>query len=251
MKESNSWNPNKYDKHADFVSNLALPVVDLLAPKEHEKILDLGCGEGTLACEIQKSGAEVVAVDLSAEMVESARVKGIDAEVMSATKIKFKNCFDAIFSNAVLHWVKESEVAVQQVYDALKRDGRFVAEFGGYGNAKTVVDAMQKVFQNHSEFGEFENPWYFPNVEEYKKLLETNGFRVEYIESIPRPTPVDDISNWLDLFANGITKHLSNNEFSLFKKEVAESTKHTLYNEQNGWHIDYVRLRFKAVKIGR
>jgi len=249
MKESNSWNANKYNKHADFVSILALPVVDLLAPRENEKILDLGCGEGTLACEIQKSGAEVIAVDLSAEMVESAKAKGIDAEVMSATEIRFKNCFDAIFSNAVLHWVKESEVAVQQVYDALKINGRFVAEFGGYSNVKTVVDAMLEVFKKYPEFKEFENPWYFPSVEEYTELLQNKGFRVEYIELIPRPTPVDDITHWLELFANGVTKHLTKEEFTLFKEEVSQIVKPKLYDEEKGWHVDYMRLRFKAIKI--
>jgi len=245
----NSWNSQRYNKHASFVSDLALPVVDLLAPKENEEILDLGCGEGTLACEIQKSGAKVMAVDLSDAMVESAKAKGIDAHVMSITELPFQNNFDAIFSNAALHWVKESEKAVKKIYEALKTDGRFVAEFGGYANVKTVVEAMQKVFESHKNFGVFENPWYFPSEAEYKKLLESHGFLVEYIELIPRATPVDDIANWLDLFANGVTRHLNNNEISLFKEEVQSLVEKKLYDENKGWHVDYVRLRVKAVKV--
>lgn len=246
--QKNSWNADKYNKHAAFVSNLALPVVDLLSPKKGEIILDLGCGDGTLACEIQKSGAKVVAVDLNANMVASAKAKGIDASVMSATKLPFINQFDAIFSNAVLHWVKESETVVSRVYNALKSEGRFVAEFGGFGNVATIVEAMEKVFQNHPEFGVFENPWYFPSDIEYKTLLKSYGFKVEYIELIPRPTPVDDIANWLDLFANGIISHLTEKEKALFKEEVCLHVSDKLYNEQNGWHVDYVRLRVKAIK---
>ncbi|MDD2830419.1 MAG: 2-isopropylmalate synthase [Sulfuricurvum sp.] len=247
-RNENSWNAQEYNKHASFVSNLALPVVDLLAPIEGEEILDLGCGEGTLALEIQKSGAKVTGVDLSHEMVKNARAKGIDAMVMSATELEFKNRFDAIFSNAVLHWVKESETAVKNIHDALKPHGRFVAEFGGIGNCKTAVDAMKEVFKNHPEFGAFDDPWYFPSVEEYRTLLESCGFRVEYIELIPRPTPVDDIANWLDLFANGVTAHLSREEFNVFKEEVSRITKPKLYDENDGWHVDYVRLRVKAVR---
>ena len=247
-RNENSWNAQKYTKHASFVSDLALPVVDLLAPIEREEILDLGCGEGTLALEIQKSGAKVTGMDLSHEMVKSARAKGIDAMVMSATKLEFKNRFDAVFSNAVLHWVKESETAARNIYESLKPNGRFVAEFGGYGNAKTVVDAMKKVFTNHPEFGAFDDPWYFPSVEEYSSVLESCGFSVEYCELIPRPTPVDDIANWLDLFANGVTAHLSREEFAMFKEEVRSIVKPILFDANNGWHVDYVRLRVKAVK---
>lgn len=160
MKESNNWNANKYKKHANFVSNLALPVVELLNPKEGEKILDLGCGEGTLALEIKKSGAEVIGVDLSENMVEKTKSKGIEASVKSVTSLDFQNQFDAVFSNAVLHWVKNSELAIQKINQALKKEGRFVAEFGGYGNIKSLTDAMQIVFNNHS-WGKFNNPWVF------------------------------------------------------------------------------------------
>ena len=248
QRNVNSWNADNYNTHAVFVSDLALPVVDLLAPKEGEEILDMGCGEGKLAVEIQKRGAKVTGVDLSREMVESAKAKGIDASVMSVRELPFQEKFDAVFSNAVLHWVKESKDAVTNIYDSLKPNGRFVAEFGGEGNVKTVVDAMEKVFKHHPEFGKFENPWYFPSDMEYKTLLESCGFRVEYIELIPRPTPVDDIVNWLDLFANGIVSHLSAEEITIFQEEVRLHVSEKLYDNNSGWHLDYVRLRVKALK---
>ncbi|WP_345969359.1 2-isopropylmalate synthase [Sulfurimonas sp. HSL1-6] len=246
--ETNSWNAAQYARHAGFVSALALPVVELLSPREGETILDLGCGEGSLAVEIQKRGADVVAVDLNADMVESARAKGIDAHVMSATRLLFEQRFDAVFSNAVLHWVTEARTAVRQVRRALKPGGRFVAEFGGHGNAAQVVAAMVRVFERHPEFGPFENPWYFPTAAEYQALLESEGFSVTSAELIPRPTPVDDIAHWLDLFANGIVAHLESAQLSRFKQEVRALLEPTLYTASEGWHVDYVRLRVKAVK---
>ncbi|WP_345972041.1 2-isopropylmalate synthase [Sulfurimonas diazotrophicus] len=246
--EANSWNAAQYARHAGFVSALALPVVELLSPREGERILDLGCGEGSLAVEIQKRGADVVAVDLNADMVESARAKGIDAYVMSATRLPFERRFDAVFSNAVLHWVTEPRTAVRQIRRALKPGGRFVAEFGGHGNAAQVVEAMRMVFERHPEFGPFENPWYFPTGAEYRALLESEGFRVASAELIARPTPVDDIAHWLDLFANGIVAHLESAQLSCFKQEVRTRLEPTLYTASEGWHVDYVRLKVKAVK---
>lgn len=249
MKETNKWNADKYNKHADFVSNLATPVVDLLNPIENEKILDLGCGDGTLSVKIEKFNTKVIAVDLSQSMVDKTKEKNIEAYVMSATELNFNNEFDAVFSNAVLHWVKDSKIAINKINTSLKNNGRFIAEFGGYGNIKFLTDAMQKVFNNHQEYGTFNNPWYFPSDKDYKKLLEDNGFKVEYIELIPRSTSIDDISNWLNIFANGIISHLTNEQQLNFKQEARKILKPKIYTEKHGWVVDYVRLRFKAIKV--
>ncbi len=248
MKETNDWNANNYNKHADFVSILAAPVVKLLNPKKDEKILDLGCGDGTLAIDMEKVGAKIVAVDLSEDMVKKTNEKGIEAYVMSATKLIFQNEFDAVFSNAVLHWVKEPEIAIEKIYNSLKKDGRFIAEFGGYENIKHLIDAMQIVFDMHPEYGEFDNPWYFPTQEEYKQLLQNCGFEVTYIEIIPRPTKIDDISNWLNIFANGIVSHLTSEQQNNFNNEVREILKPIIYSQKDGWVVDYVRLRLRAEK---
>ncbi|MDQ7047397.1 MAG: methyltransferase domain-containing protein [Sulfurovum sp.] len=248
MSNTNKWNADKYNKHADFVSNLAFPVIELLNPKENEKILDLGCGDGTLAVEIEKFNAQVIAVDLSESMVAKTQEKGIQASVMSATELTFQKEFDAVFSNAVLHWVKDSDKSIKKIFSSLKPKGRLIAEFGGYGNIKFLTDAMQKVFNEHKEFGTFNNPWNFPKNTDYKQLLEDNKFNVEYIELIPRPTKIDDISNWLDIFANGIISHLTQEQQSVFKQEVREILKPKIYSEKDGWVADYVRLRLKAYK---
>ena len=244
----NHWNPQDYNKHTRFVSALALPVVELLEPKEGEYILDAGCGEGTLAVEIAKYGAKIIGIDSSEAMVAEAKEKGLEAYVGSVTDLPYDGIFDAVFSNAVLHWVKDARGAVQNIAKSLKPGGRFVAEFGGEGNVAYLIGAMEAVFAAHTKFGRFEHPWYFPSVKEYRRLLEEEGFEVSYIELIPRPTPIDDIANWFDIFCNGVTAHLSHEQYRTFITEVKERLESTNYTEENGWMADYVRLRVRAVK---
>ncbi|BAF71886.1 methyltransferase domain-containing protein [Sulfurovum sp. NBC37-1] len=247
QKETNQWNPETYNKHTAFVSQLALPVVDLLDPKPGEKILDAGCGEGALAEEIVRRGAEVIGVDLSAEMVDACRDRWIEAQVCSVTDLPWHEAFDAVFSNATLHWVKEARDAVNSIATVLSPGGRFVCEFGGEGNVYHVVRAMEASFAKHPEFGTFVNPWYFPSPEKYRTLLESEGFRVESIELIPRPTPMEDIGNWFDVFAKGVCADLSDEQFEVFKRECKAYLEDHLKSEA-GWFVDYVRLRVRAVK---
>ncbi len=246
-EETNKWNAEEYNKHTGFVSALALPVVDLLAPKHGEKILDAGCGDGTLGVEIEKSGAKVIGVDLSPEMISACKIKGIEAYVGSVSELPYHDSFDAVFSNATLHWVKDANSAVKSIATSLKSGARFVCEFGGEGNVQAVVSAMQQVYDKHEDFGTFNNPWYFPSVREYKTLLVSHGFTVAYIELIPRPTPMDDIKNWLEIFANGITKELTHKQRKIFISECEEILRPSLYTDKEGWVIDYVRLRVKAI----
>ncbi len=115
---------------------------------------------------------------------------------------------------------------------------------------KSVVYAIEVVFAKHPEFREFNNIWYFPSVDEYKKLLEDSGFKVEYIELIPRPTPMKSLAKWLDIFANGICKNLRTTQFDTLKQEVEEICKDRLFDKsKNIWKLDYVRLRVKALKL--
>jgi len=248
IEETNKWDAKKYNTHADFVSRLALPVVELLNPQVGERILDLGCGDGTLALEIEKYGSSVVAVDLSEEMVSKSRERELDARVMSATDLSFRDEFDAVFSNAMLHWVREPSVAIENIYRSLRGGGRFVAEFGGHGNVSNIIEGMREVFEKN-KYGKFDDFWFFPTTIEYKALLESFGFRVEYIELIERPTPIDDISNWLDVFTNGITEGLSGEQIEIFRDETREALKETNYSIDDGWVADYVRLRVKAYKV--
>lgn len=248
--ETNNWNPDKYKQSASFVSNLAIPLVDILDLNKDEIVLDLGCGDGTLAKEIEKSGAKVVGIDLSENMVKKAKENGIEAYVMSATNLEFSdNYFDKVFSNAVLHWVKDLDKNAKEINRVLKNNGKFVAEFGGYGNIKSLCDTMESVFFENKDFGIFENPWNFINDKEYKIILEKNGFKVQSIKLINRPTKINHIKEWLDIFANGITKDLTNFQKKIFYNEVTKILENKIYSKENGWIADYVRLRVVAYKL--
>jgi trans-aconitate methyltransferase len=246
---SQVWNASQYVNHASFVAEHGSPVLDLLSPKSKERILDLGCGDGALTLDVEKSGASVHGVDSSQSMIETARQRGLSAEVMSGDSLTFDNEFDAVFSNAALHWMTDVDSVLCGVFSSLKPSGRFVGEFGGQGNVCALVTAMSKVFESHPEFGQFNHPWYFPSVEEYQQKLKNNGFHVEYIELIPRPTPLESgVEEWLKIFSNGITKNLNQEQRSSFLNEVKSLVEPHLFIEGK-WMADYVRLRFRAQKV--
>ena len=246
---SQEWNAQQYQEQAGFVPALGQPVLELLAPRAGESILDLGCGDGTLSLEIQKLGCRVTGVDGSADMAAAARAKGIQAIQMDAHQMDYTAQFEAVFSNAALHWMTHPEKVLRGVYRALKPGGRFVGEMGGQGNIARVVQAMRKVFEQHPEFGAYRNPWFFPAAGEYQTLLEQAGFQVSYIELIPRPTPLtSDLQAWLELFSGAITAHLTDEQTKSFYRQVSQKLKPKFFSEENGWVVDYVRLRFKAVK---
>ncbi len=243
------WNAKQYINHASFVAEHGLPVFGLLNPKPDERILDLGCGDGALTQDIANTGASVHGVDSSASMIEATQNRGLSAEVLSGDDLTFNNEFDAVFSNAALHWMTNVDAVLSGVYNSLTVGGRFIGEFGGQNNVGALVNAMQKVFESHPEFGEFDNPWYFPSAEEYRQKLQSNGFHVHSLELIPRPTPLKSgVQEWLKMFSNGITENLHQEQLSTFLNEVEELVRpHLFINSQ--WIADYVRLRFCAEKI--
>ncbi|PSJ16172.1 class I SAM-dependent methyltransferase [Nitrosomonas supralitoralis] len=244
-----NWNETTYKEHASFVPALANDVIGLLKPRKGERILDVGCGDGVLTLKIQEKGCSVIGVDSSMSMVETAINRGIEAYVIDAHDLNYQNEFDAIFSNAALHWLIHPVKVIKNMYSALKLNGRFVAEFGGDGNIAALLKAMQDVFEENKEFGEFTMPWFFPSADEYKCLLEKEGFKVNYIELIPRPTPLKSgIEKWLEIFAEGITSHLSAEQKNTFMIAVKDKLITSLYTEKAGWIADYVRLRFAATK---
>lgn len=248
MSQQN-WNASEYVKHASFVPTMANDVVALLNPQEGEAILDVGCGDGELTRLLQEKGCSVIGIDSSPSMIEMAKNRGIKAYVIDGHNIAYQNRFDAIFSNAALHWLTQPEKVVKGAYLALKENGRFVAELGGKGNIAALLRAMQEVFEENAEFGEFHMPWFFPSVKEYKGLLEQAGFHVKYIELIARPTPLKSgVEKWLEIFAAGIINHLSREQKTTFLRSVKGKLLSVLYTEQNGWVADYVRLRFEATK---
>ena len=198
---------------------------------------------------IKNYGCEVVGIDSSIEMVNAAQKLGLNARVLSGDSLNFEQEFNAVFSNPALHWMVHRDRVVSGVHRGLKPQGRFVGEFGGEGNIKHLVAVMSAIFQDFPEFGEFKNPWYFPSVAEYSEILTAAGFIVQYIELIPRPTPLKNgIVQWLKIFANGITNNLSKEQQEIFLKEAKTRLYPLIYSKSQGWVADYVRLRFKAIK---
>jgi trans-aconitate methyltransferase len=245
------WSSSRYAANARFVSDLGQPVLDLLAPQPGERILDLGCGDGALTEKLLAAGLHVIGVDASADMIEAARKRGIDAQVIDATQLAFESEFDAVFSNAALHWMKsDPDAVIRAVHRALKPSGRFVAEMGGNGNVAAISVALFASLQKRGVADpESISPWYFPNVDEYSAKLAHAGFQIEYIELIPRPTLLPTgIRAWLETFAIPFTKALPAQERGDFLDEVTGRLRPVLCDEQGRWTADYVRLRFRAVR---
>src|SRR5271154_358172 len=195
---SQNWDAAQYARQGRFVADLAGGVLDLLAPRPGERVLDLGCGDGVLSAKITATGAEVVGVDNSPSMVVAARALGLDARVANAESLPFAAEFDAVFSNAALHWIRDQEAMLAGVHRALKPGGRFVAEMGGHGNIAAIRVALLAVFAPRKIPVERIECNCFYTPAEYPALLEGHGFRVESIHLIPRPTPLPaGIRGWL------------------------------------------------------
>jgi|SRR5277367_3948295 SAM-dependent methyltransferase len=171
--------------HARFVADLGAPVVDLLAPRAGERILDLGCGDGVLTAKLASMGCHVIGVDASAPQIEAARKLGLDARVMNGEALNFDGDFDAVFSNAALHWMSNPAKVIAGVRRALKPHGRFVAEFGGRGCVAKIRKALIEALNRRRINGEAASPWYFPTVEEYSQQLMRGGFVASCIALIP------------------------------------------------------------------
>jgi SAM-dependent methyltransferase len=249
MPQIQTWDPERYARNARFVSDLGAPVVELLAARAGERILDLGCGDGALTAKLAAMGCQVIAVDASAAQIEAARKLGLEAHVIDAENLPFDREFDAVFSNAALHWMRNPDKVIAGVHRALKSTGRFVAEMGGYGCVATIKDALVAALNRRGINGEAASPWYFPTVEDYSQRLTSGGFAITYIALIPRPTPLPgDVTNWLETFAESFTAPLPAADRPAFLAEVQESLRPRLCDAQGQWTADYVRLRFSATK---
>ena len=243
------WDPDRYRRNAGFVAELGVPLIELLAPRAGERILDLGCGDGALTAKLQAMGMEVVGVDASPDQISAAQNLGLDARLMSGEDLRFDAEFDAVFSNAAMHWMIDADAVIEGVWRSLRPSGRFVSEMGGAGNIAKIRSALNSALSVHGHDGQSVDPWYFPTVEEQRQRLEKFGFAIRDITLFDRPTPLPgDVGDWLDTFAESYLGMLSDDTRPQVVADVVERLRPVLVDETGTWIADYVRLRFHAVR---
>jgi SAM-dependent methyltransferase len=242
------WDAQGYAENARFVADMGVPVLDLLAPRPGERILDLGCGDGALTVKIAQHGAAVVGVDSSPELIAAAQAAGLDARLIDARELPFRAEFDAVFSNAALHWMREPARVLRGVHRSLRPGGRFIGEFGGHGNVAAIRIALAAVLGAR---GRAVPPlWYFPTADEYAHELRAAGFRVDEIASIPRPTLLPTgLEGWLKTFGQTFMAQLEPAERPDALCAATALLEPVLRDSAGRWIADYVRLRFAATLI--
>lgn len=248
------WNPNLYDDKHDFVYKFGDEIVTLLDPQKDETILDLGCGTGELTEKIATLCKEVVGVDNSPEMIRAARNKyqAISFHHLDAKAFDLGVTFDAVFSNAVLHWITDPEIVIKNINKHLRVGGRFVAEFGGKGCVAKVIGAIAEVLdRNQVDYPALEDSLYYPSVSQYSQLLERNGFEVSLAMLFDRPTELkggmDGLKNFIEMFFNWLFANVGAQEKLRYIALVEERLKDDLLRDST-WIADYRRIRVVAIK---
>jgi trans-aconitate methyltransferase len=248
------WNANLYDAKHTFVWKFGADLICLLAPQPGERILDVGCGTGHLTSQIAELGTQVVGVDQSREMVRAASTAypNLKFEVADARNLSFCDEFDAVFSNATLHWIREPVRVIKGIEQSLRSGGRFVAEFGGKGNVRKMQTAFDETLVDlgAAKPGEV-NPWYYPSASEYSRLLDENGLEVRFMRLFDRPTALADgeagMRNWIAMFGSDYLAKLNPSMREGFLQKVEDRLRPELFRDGQWW-ADYRRLRVAAVK---
>ncbi len=251
------WNAGLYDASHAFVWEFGRDLLALLAPQPGERILDVGCGTGHLTAEIARSGAQVLGTDRSAAMIAQARENfpGLRFETRDVCELPYHAEFDAIFSNAVLHWVQTPETAAAGMSRALKPGGRLVCEFGGHGNVRILVEAVYRALRHLGvDNPERFNPWYYPSIAEYSAVLERHGIEVTFAHLFDRPTPLQDgergLDTWFRMFGSRLMEPLPPAQYPEFVRLVEDYAAPYLLRDGN-WSADYRRLRIAGRKLLR
>ena len=245
-----AWSAETYGENASFVPKLGMGLLETLNARSGEEILDLGCGDGALTEQIVATGAQVLGIDLSEDMLRAARQRGLSVQRLDAERLAFDGRFDGVFSNAVLHWIEDPERVISGVYRALRPGGRFVGEFGGYGNVAAIVTALLAAREmTCPELERIRNPWFYPTAEQFGTLLTANGFELRSCTLVPRPTPLPTgIEGWLNTFAAPFLDGADHAEREKILATAVRLLAPSLRDHQGAWSADYVRLKFHAVR---
>jgi trans-aconitate methyltransferase len=244
-----TWDAAQYASNGRFVADMAGEVFAMLAPQPGEHILDLGCGDGALTERIAAAGAIVTGCDADPSMLAATAERGITTVHADMRALPFEGEFDAVFSNAALHWVTDQGAVIQGIHRALTPGGRFVAEMGGIGNIAAIRTALQATLLRYGIDAEHEAASFYPSPNAYRALLEANGFRVDRMELQPRPTPLKmDMEQWLRIFRKGALGRLNEKDREDAVADTAKLLETILRDSDGNWTGDYVRLRFAAVK---
>ncbi len=245
----NAWNPTLYDQKHAFVFEYGRDIVSLLAPQADERILDLGCGTGHLTALIAASGAKVVGIDASPSMIEAAQTAypQLEFTVADATTFALPYALDAVFSNAVLHWIPDSDAVAERIAHSLKPGGRFVAEFGGKGNIALIIAAADQVLQDRLGLG-VQHPWYYPSIGEYATVLERHGLEVRSAVLFDRLTRLEGekgMRNWFEMFGDALLARVPAERRPEIVAAIEDRLRGRLYRDGH-WYADYRRLRLVA-----
>lgn len=246
-----NWNSKLYDTKHSFITEYGNDVLQLLEPKSGERILDLGCGTGSLTNKIMQLGSEVIGIDTSQNMVDEAKNNFPHIEFVCANGQDFDlgNSFDAVFSNAALHWMLEPQKVIHCINKALKPGGRFVFEMGGKGNVNNLLHTID-IGAKHIGVTDSKLLNYYPSIAEYSGLLENGGFGVTYAQLFSRPTVLDGtdgLRNWIKMFRTSLLEKIAKDKHEEFFTYVEDLARPCLL--QNGiWVADYIRLRMIAIK---
>jgi trans-aconitate methyltransferase len=245
------WDAGLYDEKHSFVWKMAAGLLELLAAESGERILDVGCGTGHLTAQIATSGAQTTGIDNSPEMIRQAREQYPQLQflVMDARRIVVEGTFDAVFSNAALHWIREPEQVLRGIARSLRPGGRFVAEFGGQGNTAAWLSAASRAWTLVGLPEPAPHPWYYPSLGEYAALLERHGFELIYGALFDRPTPLEDgergLRNWMEMFGGVLREQVPVEKWESLMEEAEREARGALYREGQ-WVLDYRRLRVVA-----
>ncbi len=247
------WNAQGYTDNFKFVHQYGEDVLNLLEVKEGMRILDLGCGNGTLTKRIADLGADAIGMDESKDMLEIARASYPELTFIQedATRFKLSEPVDAIFSNAVFHWIEQQDALLEQVSNALKPNAYLVCEFGGYGNTETVQKVLREAFERRGL--EYNNGFYFPTIGEYTPILERHQLKPVYANLFSRKTTLvgeDGMLDWINMFSKRPFQDINQTIAEEIKKEAVQNLKPLLY-EDGVWYADYVRIRLKAQKVDK